>query len=74
MFENHNKLHNLEKFISINGSIHYNLNQNEMKIKLIKQSHPISFKNYLIFNNYKIKIFKPPFDVFWNYYDEGNTH
>ena len=27
-----------------------------MKIKLVKQSHPISFKNYLIFNNYKIKI------------------
>ena len=66
--------HNLEKFISINGSIHYNLNQNEMKIKLVKQNYPISFKKYLIFNNYKIKIFKPPFDVFWNYYDEGNTY
>ena len=74
LFDNHNKLHNLEKFISINGSIHYNLNQNEMKIKLVKQNYPISFKKYLIFNNYKIKIFKPPFDVFWNYYDEGNTY
>ena len=67
LFENHNKLQNLEKFISINGSNHYNLNHNEMKIKLVKQSHPISFPSFLNFNDFKIKIFKPPFDVFWNY-------
>ena len=45
-----------------------------MKIKLVKQSHPISFKDYLIFKNHKIKIFKPPFDVFWDYYNESNTY
>ena len=73
LFCNHNKLHNLEKFISINGSNHYKLNQNKMKIKLVKQNHPINFKNYLIFKNHKIKIFKPPFDVFWDYYNESNT-
>lgn len=74
LFDNHNKLHNLEKFISINGSNHYNLSHNKMKIKLIKQMHPISFPNYLIFNNFKIRVFKPPFDVFWDYHIESNAN
>ena len=74
LFVNHDKVHNLEKFISINGSNHYNLNQNKMKIKLIKQNFPIKFPNYLNFNSLKIKIFKPPFDVFWNYCNESITN
>ena len=45
-----------------------------MKIKLIKQIDPISFPNYLNFNNFKIKNFKPPFDVFWNYSRESITN
>lgn len=74
LFEDHNNLQNLEKFISINGSNHYNLNHNRVKIKLIKQIDPLSFPSYLNFNDFKIKIFKPPFDVFWNYSRESITN
>ena len=65
IFDNKNKLHNLEKFVSINGSRHYELNINKDKIKLVKTNNPIMFKKELIVNNNNIRIFKPNFPVFW---------
>ncbi len=66
LFYNEKKLNNLEKFVSINGSKHYGLKINKEKICLRKFSKPISFPDYLkVDSNNKIKVFKPPFKVFW---------
>ena len=67
IFDNCNKIENLEKFVSINGPNHYNLKINKNKIKLGKKMKPIKFDSYLEIENIKLKIFKPPFDVFWDY-------
>ena len=64
LFDNKNSLQNLEKFISINGSNHYNLKTNHQTISLIKLSKPLSFKEYLKVDKQEIKIFEPDFPVF----------
>ena len=58
-------LNGLENFVSRNGSIHYELPFNTQKIKLRKKSSPIEFENSLKIKNLNIKIFRPPFNVFW---------
>ena len=65
LFDNENSLHNLEKFVSINGANHYNLKTNNETILIIKSSERLSFKKYIFFNKQKIKIFEPDFPVFW---------
>ena len=65
IFDNENAISNLEKFVSINGPIHYNLDINKEKIKLIKSSQALIFKKNLNVNNQKIKIFDPDFEIFW---------
>ncbi len=67
IFDDAKKLENLEKFVSINGPNHYNLKINTHKVKLHKKIKPIDFNDYLVIENVKVKIFKPPFDVFWDY-------
>ena len=66
LFDNYEKIGNLEKFTSINGARHYGVNINNEKIELIKTSQKLNFKEYLIVNGEKYKIFKPPFNVFWH--------
>ncbi len=66
IFDNNKKIHNLEKFVSLNGSKHYSLNKNNEKITLKKISEPLKFNKLLQSKNYNIKIFKPPFQVYWN--------
>ena len=39
IFDDEDKLSNLETFVSKNGAKHYNLDQNKEKIKLIKLNH-----------------------------------
>ena len=65
IFDNQNLLINLEKFVSINGSKHYNLKTNKEKIKLIKINNKLKIKKNLVFKNQKIKIFNPDFPIFW---------
>ncbi len=65
IFENEKKLPYLEKFISINGSKHYNLKTNKLKIKLVKTSKPLTFQKKLNVNNQNIQIFNPDFPIFW---------
>ena len=67
IFDDAKKLENLEKFVSINGPNHYNLKINKHKVKLHKKNKPINFNDHLVIGNIKLKIFKPPFDVFWDY-------
>ena len=44
-------------------------NINKNKINLIKREQPLMFEKYLDINGNKIKIFKPPFEVFWEILD-----
>ena len=66
IFDNENKLNNLENFLSINGPNHYSIPQNKDKIILNRLSKPLKFKEYLENNGVKIKIFNPPFPIYWD--------
>ena len=66
LFEDEKKLDNLEKFVSINGSKHYELPQNNEFVIYKKDNQAINFPDYLnIDKKNKIKIFKPPFNIYW---------
>ena len=65
IFENNNALHNLEKFVSLNGAKHYNLKINQKKIKLIKSSKRLQIRKSLNVYGQEIKIFDPGFSVYW---------
>jgi dihydroorotase len=65
IFADENSLSSLENFVSINGANHYNLKINNEKIKLVKTNIPLKFKTALKNNDINIRIFSPPFPVFW---------
>ena len=65
LFENENSLNNLEKFISRNGPLHYNVNFNTEKLKLVKMNDKINFKMFLKINEHNIRIFEPNFPIYW---------
>lgn len=65
LFENYGMLDKLEDFISKNGALHYNQKINKETITLKKHSKKIHFHKYMNLKESKIKIFKPPFDIFW---------
>ncbi len=66
IFDNHKSLINLENFVSINGSSHYNLPSNKDRIKLIKSKLPLKLRKTLITQNGDISIFDPGFEIFWD--------
>lgn len=66
LFENEKKLNNLEKFVSVNGCMHYELPVNDEFVIYKKTNEPLNFPDYLnIDKKDKIKVFKPPFNVYW---------
>jgi dihydroorotase len=65
VFERNNAIKMLEKFVSINGAIHYNCQINKEKIILKKNKKPLFSRKYLKIGNDKIVIFEPDFPVFW---------
>ena len=74
LFENHNKIHLLENFLSKNGPLHYELPINSQKINLLKRDKPIYFPEFMTKKNFKIKIFKPNFDVYWQIESDTIKH
>jgi len=65
LFDNENSLHNLEKFVSINGANHYGVKTNNERISMVKSNKTLSFRDFLYVDDKKIKIFEPDFPVFW---------
>lgn len=65
IFDHENALDNLEKFLCLNGSKHYNLHVCKQKITLVKKTYPIAFPKTLNKNNLSVKVFKPNFPIFW---------
>ncbi|MEG8098822.1 dihydroorotase [Candidatus Liberibacter brunswickensis] len=65
VFEQENKLENLEKFVSINGAIWYGMPLNKGKISLIKRKKPIVFDEKIETPIGSITIFNPRFPLYW---------
>ena len=66
LFDDANCLDNLEKFVSVNGALHYSVKKNKNKITLIKKKISIKFIKHIYVKKEKIKIFDPEFPVFWD--------
>ncbi|MBY7649762.1 MAG: dihydroorotase [Candidatus Liberibacter europaeus] len=70
VFEEENKLENLERFVSLNGAIWYGMAINSDKISLVRHNKPITFdKKKIIGSMGKITIFDPMFPIHWEVYD-----
>lgn len=65
IFDNNDALNNLEKFTSVNGAKHYNLNLSNEKLRMVKKIEPIKFKKNLSVGDQEIVIFKPNFPIYW---------
>lgn len=72
IFDDEDKLNNLESFVSINGPNHYSIPLNKSKITLKKISQPLNFDKYLENDIFKIRIFNPPFPIYWDILDKEN--
>ena len=65
LFEEHNSLNEIEKFISKNGREFYGIRQNEEKVQYIKKSNPIKAIKNIITNEGKITVFNPYNELYW---------
>lgn len=65
IFDRENKLKNLEKFLSINGALHYEIQPNTEMITLQKKEKPQKLKELIRFKGDKIFIFGPEFKIHW---------
>jgi dihydroorotase len=66
IFDRNGKIEMLEKFMSINGAKHYNLDLNKGTIKLKKRKKPIKFIKTLKIGEAEIINFQPNFPVYWD--------
>ncbi|MDA9114021.1 dihydroorotase [Alphaproteobacteria bacterium] len=65
IFENSKSIEKLESFVSVNGSIHYELNINKEKIILKKSDEELFFDNSIKFGREEVAVFQPEFPVYW---------
>ena len=66
LFDNNNAISKLENFTSIYGAMHYKINVNKQKIKMIKKNKQLKFQKKLEFHGKQIIIFTPDFPVYWD--------
>jgi dihydroorotase len=65
IFENVDKINNLEKFLSFNGASFYGLGVNRNKIKLMRKANPVQLPDTIKVGEQKVKVFDPGFPVCW---------
>ena len=65
IFDKNNSINKLEKFTSINGAKHYDLEINDKKIKLKKNKKPLKLKQSIYCGDSEIIIFQPDFHLHW---------
>ena len=65
IFDDENSLEQMENFVSKNGAIHYDLEFNKEKIKIIKSDVELKFRENLFVGKDAIRIFNPGFPIFW---------
>ena len=73
IFDRENKLPNLEKFVSLNGARHYNVNTNIERLTLIKKNKPVRLKTWIRAENDKIVFFGSEFKLYWTTEREKNA-
>ena len=66
VFEEEDALHQLEKFVSINGPTFYNLKVNEEICTLYKHVKPVIFPEKIQFGNENVTLFNPGFSSNWS--------
>ena len=65
LFEEHDSLNEIEKFISKNGRAFYGIRQNEDKVQYVKRSNPIKAIKVIKTNEGKITVFNPYSKLYW---------
>ena len=65
LFDEHNSLKKIEKFISKNGRAFYGIRQNEDKVQYVKRSNPIKIIKDIKTNEGKITVFNPHSELYW---------
>jgi len=65
VFEQENRLNNLEKFVSLNGPKFYGLPANSAKTRLYKTSLPVSFPEKIHTAGGSVTVFDPLFAIYW---------
>jgi len=66
VFEEEDALHQLEKFVSINGPTFYNLKVNEEICTLYKHENPVIFPEKIQIGNENVTLFNPGFSSNWS--------
>jgi|TARA_B110000914_G_scaffold147354_1_gene129084 dihydroorotase len=66
VFEEEDALHQLEKFVSINGPTFYNLKVNEEICTLYKHEKPVIFPEKIQIGNENVTLFNPGFSSNWS--------
>jgi dihydroorotase len=65
VFEQENSLHNLEKFVSLNGPTFYNLAVNSAKMQLSRSDTPFAVPEDVVTDAGAIKVFDPKMPIHW---------
>ena len=66
VFEQEDKLINLESFISLNGPKFYRLSPNSSKVRLFKTQVPSRFPEKIKTENGSVTVFDPMFPIYWH--------
>jgi len=66
VFEEEEKLNNLERFCSLNGPEFYGFDTNSETITLEKKSSPVEFESHIDIRAERIKIFDPGLSLYWH--------
>ncbi|PLS22031.1 dihydroorotase [Neptunicoccus cionae] len=66
VFEEENRLDNLEAFASLNGPAYYKLPVNEATLTLTKQDSPVSYPKTIETGEGPVTLFDPGFPLYWS--------
>ncbi len=74
VFEQEEKLDNLEQFVSLNGPSFYKIPPNPSKIRLYKSHKPLKFPKKLHTKDGPVTVFDPLFTIYWHTENFENGH
>jgi len=66
IFEQEDKLENLESFVSLNGPNFYKLPPNSSKIRLYRTPYPVKLPEKIQTEDGSVTVFDPMFRIYWN--------
>lgn len=69
VFEQEERLDNLEKFVSLNGAAFYKLPPNSSKVTLCKKGYPVVVPKKIQTDDGPVTVFDPGFSIYWHTMD-----